>query len=246
MSSSSFVAEPPWRAGLRGARANLLPGLVLQAAAVALVVAYYQHAATRSVIDRLSEFRTQGGLLFGVISTGFFGGLVPMLYLKSRRATRRRYTWNQGAGIIAFWAYKGLEIELFYRLLARTVGAKADVATVLTKMSIDQFVYCPLFAVPVTALVFAWIEAHYRATPIVADVCAGGWYRRQVLPVLLSNLGVWLPTVAVIYALPTPLQLPLQNLVLCFFTLLLARMSEPIPASAAVKSRPGESLPQRA
>jgi hypothetical protein len=42
---------------------------------------------------------------------------------------------------------------------------------------------------------------------------------------LLSSLGVWLPAVAIIYTLPTPLQLPLQNVVLCFFTLLLAHLA---------------------
>jgi hypothetical protein len=30
------------------------------------------------------------------------------------------------------------------------------------------------------------------------------------------------PAVAIIYLLPTPLQLPLQNIVLCFYTLVVA------------------------
>jgi hypothetical protein len=42
---------------------------------------------------------------------------------------------------------------------------------------------------------------------------------------LISNLGVWVPTVCIIYALPSALQLPLFNLVLCFFTLLLAHLA---------------------
>jgi len=92
-------------------------------------------------------------------------------------------------------------------------------------MALDQFVYCPLFAVPITVLVYAWIEEHYRAAPVVTDVRAGQWYRRRVVPVLISNFGVWIPAVCIIYALPTPLQLPLQNIVLCFFTLLLAHVT---------------------
>jgi hypothetical protein len=59
---------------------------------------------------------------------------------------------------------------------------------------------------------------------VVADIRAGGWYRRRVLHVLISNLGVWVPAVCIIFALPTPLQLPLQNIVLCFFSLLLAHV----------------------
>jgi hypothetical protein len=42
---------------------------------------------------------------------------------------------------------------------------------------------------------------------------------------MIANFAVWVPAVAIIYALPTALQLPLQNLVLLFFTLLLAHLN---------------------
>ena len=48
---------------------------------------------------------------------------------------------------------------------------------------------------------------------------------RELVPVLIANFGVWMPTVSIIYTLPTVLQLPLENLVLCFFTLMLAHMA---------------------
>ena len=48
MSAASHIQpEAPWAAGLRGARANLVPGLILQAFALTLVLAYYYHAPTR-------------------------------------------------------------------------------------------------------------------------------------------------------------------------------------------------------
>jgi hypothetical protein len=220
------ATEAPWRAGLRGARRLLWPGLVLQAVALTLVVAYYRHEPTREALRAVTAFRARTGFAFGIVSTGVVGGLVPLLYLRSRAATRRRYTAREGVGLVAFWAYKGFEIELLYRLLAHAIGERANLPTIATKMAIDQFVYCPLFAVPTTVLVYAWIGAHYDARPVLADVRTGQWYRRRVLPVLISNLGVWVPAVCIIYAMPTPLQLPLQNLVLCFFTLLLAHVTE--------------------
>ena len=61
---------------------------------------------------------------------------------------------------------------------------------------------------------------------VIADFRTPRWYARRALPMLLANIGVWLPLVCIIYALPTPLQLPLQNIVLCFFTLMLANMSQ--------------------
>lgn len=214
--------EPPWRSGLRSARANLLPGLVLQAAALALVLAYYRHEPARLAISEIASARERIGVAFSMISTGFFGGLLPVIYLRSRAATRSHCSMAQGAVFTAFWTYKGLEVDAFYRLLARFVGEGNDLGTIAVKTVIDQFVYCPLLAVPLTVVVYEWALSGFNAAGVMADMRASGWLRRRVLPVLISNVGVWLPTACIIYSLPTPLQLPLQNLVLCFFTLLVA------------------------
>ena len=217
--------EAPWRAGFRSARANLIPGLVLQLIALALVTAYYQNEGTREALNRLAAWRAEVGVPFAIVSTGFFGGLLPVLYLWALPNTREHFTFPQGATITAFWCYKGFEVDLLYRLLARFVGSGHDVGTIAIKTAVDQFVYGPVLAVPVTVVVYEWVEANFDFEVLKADVRARGWFYRKVLPLLISNFWVWLPTVCIIYTLPTALQLPLQNLVLCFFTLLLAHLS---------------------
>ena len=226
MSTIAAARKAPWRAGLRSARANLLPGLALQVAALALVLAYYHHAPTRDLLSRFAEWRRQVGFASSIFSTAIFGGVIPVLFLRLRPSTRSRYTLDQALALIAFWAYKGFEVDLFYRLLARFVGAGHDVATIAAKTAIDQFVYSPLFAVPTTALFFEWVAIRFRWFALRDDIRAGAWYRRRILPILISNLGIWLPAVCIIYSLPTPLQLPLQNLVLCFFTLIISHMTK--------------------
>ena len=89
----------------------------------------------------------------------------------------------------------------------------------------DQAVYCPILAIPLTVVVYRWIAPGVSFRDVAADFLTPGWYARSVLPTLLANAGVWIPAVAIIYSLPTPLQLPLQNLVLAFFTLLLAHLN---------------------
>ncbi len=226
MSSLASDHEPPWRAGLRSARANLVPGLVLQAFALALVVSYYQVPAVSAALGRLTIWRADFGVVFAMATTGLFGGLLPFLVLKFVPATRGRFTLAQGAAITAFWTYKGFEVDLWYRVLAHFVGPAHDVRTIAIKTFLDQFVYCPLIAVPPTALVYFWVETQFDRAAVADDVRAPHWYRRRTLPVLISNLGVWLPTVCIIFLLPTPLQLPLQNLVLWFFTLLVAGQTQ--------------------
>ncbi|MET0261591.1 MAG: hypothetical protein ABW223_01745 [Rariglobus sp.] len=218
--------EAPWKAGLRSARANLIPGLVLQAFALALLLGFYFHAPTRAAFAQLADLRIKTGFVFDLISTGLCGGLIPLLYLKSLPSTRARYTWTQGGFLAVFWSYKGLEIALWYSFMAWSFGTSNDIATIATKSVIDQFVYCPIWAIPTTATAYFWCENHFSSRAVIDDFRQPRWYARRVLPVLCANLGVWLPLVFIIYALPTPLQLPLQNLALCFFTLMLAHLSQ--------------------
>jgi hypothetical protein len=225
MTHAASLREPAWHAGIRGARANLLPGIVLQLTALGIVLAYYHHGPTRAAFEQLTALRADTGLLFGVVSTGFFGGLLPVLYLCALPASRHQYGWRQGLILTAFWGYKGLEVEVWYRLLALVVGSGHDLSTIALKTLLDQALYCPVLAIPLTAVVYQWCAAGGSLRKVAADLRTPGWYGRSVLPTLLANAGVWIPAVAIIYALPTPLQLPLQNLVLMFFTLLLAHLN---------------------
>lgn len=218
--------EAPWKAGLRSARANLAPGFVLQAFALAVVLGYYFHAPTREAFTELADLRDRMGIWFSIVFTGLCGGLIPLLYLKAMPSTRAFYTWKQGGALTLFWSYKGIEIGLWYAFLAWSVGPGGDFGTIAVKSFIDQFIYCPLWAVPTTAAFYHWCSTHFSSRAVIADLRTPRWYPRRVLPMLLANLGVWLPLVFIIYALPTPLQLPLQNIVLCFFTLMLAHMSQ--------------------
>jgi len=225
MSAATAIREAPWQAGLRGARANLVPGLVLQAVALALVLAYYFHPSTRAVFEQVMAFRARTGFAFGIVSTGLFGGLLPYFYLRSSPDSRSQYGWRQALLLTGFWGYKGLEIEIWYRILAHVVGTGHDMLTIVTKSFLDQLVYCPVYAVPLTVLAYKWNALDFDLRGVWTDFRTPGWYARSVLPTLIANIGVWIPAVAIIYALPTPLQLPLQNLVLFFFTLLLAHLN---------------------
>ena len=100
----------PWHSGSRGARANLVPGLVLQVVALALVLGYYYQPAVHAALGRLSEARHRAGVISGIASTGLCGGLLPFLFLhfiQRDGAGRPRYSWSQGGALTAFWAYKG-------------------------------------------------------------------------------------------------------------------------------------------
>jgi len=225
MAAAPTDREPPWKAGLRGTRANLLPGLALQVVALVIVLAYYHHDTTRAAFEQLTVFRAHAGFAFGIVTTGVFGGLLPFLYLRTLHGSTCQFSWRQGLLLTAFWSYKGLEVELWYRLLACVVGTGHDPATIVIKSLLDQAVYCTILAIPLTVLFYQWNAPGIYLRVVVADFLAPGWYGRRVLQTLIANTVVWTPAVAIVYSLPTPLQLPLQNLVLMFFTLLLAHLN---------------------
>jgi len=217
------------RASLRAARANLVPGLVLQCFAAGLVAAYYFHPAARAALESLARFRLQAGLPFDLVTTAFFGALLPFAVLRLQAATRHRYNGLQVLALTSYWAYKGGEVSLFYRVQAIMFGEGSDFSTIVLKTTFDQFIYCPLFAVPVTWLVYTWAEHRFDSRVIRSEWRRPGWYGRCVLPLLVATWSVWVPAVAIIYLLPTALQLPLQNVVLCFFTLMVIFLTKRSP-----------------
>ena len=215
----------PLRAALQAARANLVPGLVLQTFAGAIVAAYYLHPASRAALEALAEFRGRVGMPFAIVSTALFGAVIPFAIVALTPSTRGRYTFGQMGGLTAFWAYKGVEISLFYAIQARLFGEGQDAFTIVIKTVVDQFIYGPLLATPLTWLAYAWAEHRFDTRALGQDLRRPRLYAERIFPLLVTSWVVWVPAVAIIYLLPTALQLPLQNIVCCFFTLLIIFMT---------------------
>ena len=217
-------SPPPWQAGLEAARANLIPGAVLSLFAIGLLLSYWYVPAVQSGLDRLGGFKQAAGWPYVVVSTAVFGGMIPGLVQRLRPALRHTMPWKFFGFTLVFWAYKGLEVDLLYRLQAAWFGHGSDLSTLAIKIFIDMAVYCPIWAVPSTVLAYAWAERGFswsRTLAPLREIGLRGWFGRDILPVVISNWAVWVPAVCVIYCLPLALQLLVQNLVLCFWSLLL-------------------------
>ncbi len=216
--------EPVWRLGLRGARANLGPGLALQGLAIALVVAYYRWPAAEALLREATALRARFGVFVPIALTAVCGGVIPFLYLRAQPVTRPAHPWRDLWFFGGYWAYRGFEIDLFYRGMAALFGTGRDVGTLAAKVAMDQFVYCLLVAVPVMVLTFGWRAEGYSWRRL-RERMRGRFLRHEVLPLYLANCAIWIPAVSAIYSLPLPLQLPLCNVVLCFYTLLVSHMA---------------------
>lgn len=206
---------------LSSIKENLLPGLALQAVACLVVGAYYLLPDTRWVFDWIAYVKIEYGYLYSAITTAFFGGLVPFLYLLAVGKVSRGDVWLVGVFFVLVWGWKGIEVDFLYRMQALMFGADTGTWTVVKKVAFDQFVFCPIWSAPVTALLYRWKDCGFSWRRFRGELDRE-FFELEVLGVLVAIWVVWIPGTAFIYSMPSALQLPLFQLVLCFFVLLVS------------------------
>src|SRR5882724_3655006 len=196
----------PLAAGLRALRQFWRPFLLIQAAALALGLAYWFSASVRDVCAAIAAWRTAGGLPLTVVTGAVAGGILPEL---ARLLTDRARAWRadrlpEVLFNTAFFGVNGVVIDGLYRTEARLFGDDARVATIVAKTAFDQFVFTPLWLVVIVVLFlfrrrgFSWAATR--------PALRAGFYRQRVLPLLIPNFCFWIPIVSIVYALPGPLQ----------------------------------------
>ena len=211
--------------GMAGMKQNALPGLALWMLALLLVLADWTLPSAHAAFQSVGMWKSHYGLAFSAATTAFFGGAVPFLFLLASGRIRRHRWVAELAFYTLFWAYKGLEVDLFYRLQAHLFGNHATPGTIVRKVLVDQFIYNPIWAAPTSALAFLWKESSFSLRAMKSRL--GLDFMTFAVPVtLMSTWAVWIPAVVIIYSLPAPLQIPLFNLALCFWVLVLSFISK--------------------
>jgi len=223
--ASAMPIPPPIALGLKGARENLLPGIFLWIVGGILVVVYFTLPPATAVLDSLGAFKQRHNIWFAPVSTAFFGGLIPWIAQSILLPIHLRTPTRQLPWLMAFWAISGSFVNVFYSLQAQWFGDSADVLTIVKKTSVDQLLYTPIIAVPLMTLGYLLIEKTGSLYEVRAALQRKSFFHRTI-PVLIANWAVWIPAISLIYLFPLSLQLPLVNIVLCFWCLILAFISK--------------------
>jgi hypothetical protein len=213
--------KTPLLIGLRAARANLVPGLVVQAMMIALVAAYYLHPATHDWLELLARAKQRGGFLFTIGASAFAGGVLPELLtiVIFQRGKIYRKNFDNLAFTALFWSAEGMSVDLFYRVQAFFFGSNINFATVMKKLVVDILIYTPFVSVPFTSGCYEWRERGY-AFKGLWRVFTVTFYKNKTFPAVIAAWGVWIPILAVVYSLPLLLQFPLFSLALTFWVML--------------------------
>lgn len=144
MPTTVIRRDPPWTAGLRAARANLLPGLMVQAVMLALLLAYSFYPTTHEWLDRLAALKARWGYGYSAIAAIFAGAVIPELIriLVIQKARIRRSNFNNLLFSIPFWCFMGLVVDFFY--------------------SLPSLLQIPLFALALSmwVMLYTWMSEH--------------------------------------------------------------------------------------
>jgi len=224
-----ILVNQSFQAGIRAARANVVPALILQAVALALGLSYALVPAARESFEQLALYKHSIGIPFAMVSTAIWAGLVPLLLQRFQRGAQHE-PLSRLPFFLIFWALMGAIIDAFYNWQALVWGDNAQPLTIFIKTACDMFAFTPIL-MPCVLATYAWKDGGFRGEA-VREFFRRGWYFQRVVPALITGWMVWIPALCVIYALPLALQLPIQNVVEGLWALFLMVLSKPEPQLA--------------
>jgi len=228
MTTSVAPAEtkPSLLIGLHAAKANVVPGLIVQAMMLLLVVGYYCWPSVKECLDRIGHFKGEHSLLFSAASAIVAGAWAPevlkILCFQRGKPNARNFHLMVFATVL--WGISGMIVDTLYHFQTIWFGNAVSFAVIAPKVIVDQFIYNPILAAPMNTITYD-LATHGLTKENVAACFTWRYYRSKIVPCLIATWGVWIPLVCIIYSLPPDLQIPLFALALTFWALLLAYMS---------------------
>ncbi len=220
------------------ARANLLPGVLLQALLIVFLSAYVAHEGTRAFLREVADFKEEAGYAFAFVSYVIACAVLPevlrVAFFQGGRVTRRNI-WNF-ATAAPIWGAMGGVVDAFYRLQQSWFGAEPTFSTILLKVLIDQFVFSPFFAQP---LIVSWFFLRDRGFRRDAwrQIFRPAFVWEHIFPVQVAAWMVWIPAVSLVYFMPPLLQIPVAVSIQVFWILIFTTVGERLHARDVARGR---------
>ncbi|MBJ2137498.1 hypothetical protein JEU11_13640 [Paraglaciecola chathamensis] len=204
----------------RALKLNFVPAVCLQVIALGIGLSFFYWPASQPVFNFFAELKAQYGVGYAIASTALFGGLLPYLYLLLSGQVHFK-PLRQLLFYCVLWAAMGWLVDEFYSLQITLFGSDTDVTTLIKKMAFDQFVFSALLTCPLLTLCYHYKDAQFNLKSTIMSLDKR-LFLLYLPTTIITNWLVWIPSVFLIYLMPPMLQIPLFNLVLCFFVLVLA------------------------
>lgn len=213
---------------------NIKPGIVLQIFAAALVLSYYFIPQVTPAFEYVMQLKIKFGIFYSIVSTCFFGGVVPLIVLRLMGRLEYPNVKLRVIAMLVFWMWKGVEVEVFYGFQAYLFGSDPSTIVVIKKVLFDQFVFNPVYAAPFMLSCYMFMDCTCSFSEFRKKINKE-FFTRKLPTALASTWCVWIPATAIVYSLPLALQIPVCNLVLCFWSLVFDIVSKSGVKKTAVR-----------
>jgi len=207
-----------------GFRRNRIPALILQTFAAVLLALYFLVPELRSGFEAIGKLKADTGIWFALVSTAFFGGFIPWIVMVQRGRIKKGERTKHLLFFLGFWALQGFMVDQLYTLQDEWFGSEATLRVLLLKVLVDQIPFNLFWATPNSLIFYGWKNADFSWRKLWQSHSKQSFFQKYAT-IQISAWVIWIPAVLMIYSLPPNLQVPLFNLVLCFFSLVLAFIS---------------------
>jgi len=223
-------------------RSNRVPAIMSFFLGVALLALYYGGGdALRPSFEALAEFQTEGGILFSVVSTGLFAGLLPSVLQVAVGLLPRPYSVNFAFNV-AFWSAMGWAVNRLYFFQAWLFGDDADPVIVMQKVLFDQFVWNPFIFGPFLSLVLRWRDYQFSLQRWREVTQPRAW-ALAYCSMMITCWGTWIPGTSVVYSFPTDLQMPAFNVIIMMYSSLISLVSQGATGASSAKLDVDDACP---
>ncbi len=220
------------RLALRAARANLLPGLLLQGIMVVFLSFYLLHEGTRELLGNVASLKKESGYAFAfvcyVISAALLPEILRVFFFQKGKPTPANF-WNFFTAA-PVWGAMGMLVDLLYRSQALWFGPGNDWRTIVVKVAIDQLLFSPFVSNPLLVAYFSWRDAGYRPETL-RRILQPRHFAERIFTVQVAGWCIWIPGVSLVYFMPSDLQIPVAVLIQCFWVLVFTLINKPRPTA---------------
>lgn len=203
------------------AKANCYPTIIMLFAGTLFLVLYYTVTSVNAGLIAYTYFGTQNlGLAFPMITTGFFGGIVPSIFLGCMGHVSNSCLIDL-IYIAICWAILGLIKSQVFVLCGSIAGSGINFKTILIKIVLDQGIYTPFCGTPLLYIMMLFKQLGFDYHLLYIQLVKDEKLRQMhLIGVLSQQIGcwiTWLPGASFVFALPLPMQIPCFNMILVIF-----------------------------